>query len=217
MYRPGDFWNTVLRRYKDAPVAAARRYFADLLKAETERFLSAHGSCLVTETGGFEAYCVVPSSHVGRIEASTHPLGTVLGGIPTMKSLSLVRLSVGVEPAAHLKPSPAAFVTQQVERSDRRRVLVVDDSWVTGARALSAVAALGAAGWTVSGVLVLGRAVDTSASVQSRSWWDEHAGDTSRSATVSRRCCMSACLAEVPELNRGGRSSIPEMTPRDCA
>ena len=41
---------------------------------------------------------------------------------------------------------------------------MVDDCWVTGARALSAVQLSAGAGATVTGVLVLGRSVDPSAS-----------------------------------------------------
>src|ERR1700722_15201549 len=33
-FRPGDAWNITLRRYKDAPVVAARRHFATLLTAK---------------------------------------------------------------------------------------------------------------------------------------------------------------------------------------
>lgn len=197
LYRPGDPWNLVLRRYKDAPVAAARRYFANLLKIGTEHFLSAHGPCLTGETDGFDAYCVVPSSQVGRVAATPHPLEALLDRIPTIRSLRVVRLSAGEEPADHLKPSSAAFLPKDVERGTRGRVLVVDDSWVTGARALSAVAALGSAGWTVAGVLVLGRSIDTSASLHSRSWWAEHAGDSSQSATAPKRCCMRMCLSTI--------------------
>jgi hypothetical protein len=204
LYRQGDPWNAVLRRYKDAPVAAARRYFADLLGCRVEHFLSLHGPCLDRETGGFDAYCVVPSSRAGgvrEIVTAPHPLESVLERIPRMRSLRVVRLAVGEDPAGHLRPSKAAFVadrieTDSTENGTRKRVLVVDDSWVTGARALSAVTALNSVGTPVAGVLVLGRYVDTSASSRSRSWWDDHAGGRAQS-TSDERCCMRVCLARL--------------------
>jgi phosphoribosylpyrophosphate synthetase len=52
-----------------------------------------------------------------------------------------------------------------------RRVLVVDDTWVTGARARSAAAALALAGAQVVAALVIGRAVDPDASPAVARWW----------------------------------------------
>ena len=174
LYRPGDPWNAVLRRYKDAPVGAARRYFVNLLKTRTEQYLSLHGACLARETKGFDAYCVVPSSQRGRLVTAPHPLESVLGAIPAMRSFDVVRMSAGDAQAGHLRPDKAAFVPEEVASVTDRRILVVDDSWITGARALSAVTALDAVGATVAGVLILGRSVDTSASEYSRSWWAVH-------------------------------------------
>ncbi len=87
-------------------------------------------------------------------------------------------------------------MADRTENGTRNRVLVVDDSWVTGARALSAVAALNSAGTPVAGVLVLGRSVDTSASSRSRSWWDDHEGWWSQS-TSDEPCSMRVCLAKL--------------------
>ncbi len=195
LYRPGDPWNVVLRRYKDAPVGAARRHYANLLRVRTAQYLSLHGSCLVRETSGFQAYCVVPSSQVRRIGTAPHPLEAVLGDLTAMRSLGVVRLSAGAEPASHLRPRVTAFVPQESGDIAASRVLVVDDSWITGSRALSAVATLGAAGVSVAGVFILGRSVDPSASALSRAWWGEHASQAPRSARFRERCCMRECLA----------------------
>ena len=195
LYRSGDRWNAVLRRYKDAPVGAARRYYADILRLRIEQYLSLHRPCLVRETNGFDAYCVVPSSQVGRVVDAPHPLEAVLGRVQTLGPLGVVRLSAGEkEIAGHLKPNKTAFVPRDVVNVTGARILVVDDSWVTGARALSAVATLGAAGATVSGVFVLGRAIDPSASAYSRSWWAAQVSRGQRGALDGDRCCMQECL-----------------------
>jgi len=196
LYRPGDPWNVVLRRYKDAPVAAARRYFTGVLERQVERFFLLHGRCLEGETGGFDAFCVVPSSREGRIVRAPHPLEPVLERISPMRSLCVVRLGAGGDRTGHLKPSNTAFVAERNQNGTCGRVLVVDDTWVTGARALSAVAAFSSVGTAVAGVLVLGRSVDTSASSHSRSWWTDHASGWPPGASGRERCCMGVCLAE---------------------
>ena len=193
LYRPGDQWNAVLRRYKDAPVGAARRYFANLIRLRIEQYLSIHGRCLVRETKGFDAYCVVPSSQVGRAVVVPHPLEAVLGCVRAMRSFGVVRLSAGDMAAGHLKPNETAFAPRDTADVSGVRILVVDDSWITGARALSAVATLGAAGATVSGVFVLGRAINPSASTYSRLWWAAQARPA-LGAPRNERCCMQECL-----------------------
>lgn len=171
-FRPGDVWSVTLRRYKDAPVIAARRHFARLLTEEAERFLTVHVGCLEKQTGGFDSYCVVPTSRPQARALSRHPLEAVLTGVSTLASSEVVRMAP-VEAARHLRPNVDAFVPVECSRVSERRVLLVDDSWVTGARALSAVMALRAARATVAGVVVIGRSVDPSASSNSKSWWTD--------------------------------------------
>ncbi len=96
LYRPGDPWNAVLRRYKDAPVAAARRYFAGLLEYRVEHFLALHGPCLDRETGGFDAFCVVPSSRsAGQGGSSPLPPARVRARTRTQDAIALRRAARG--------------------------------------------------------------------------------------------------------------------------
>jgi predicted amidophosphoribosyltransferase len=194
VFVPGDNWNVSLRRYKDAPVVAARRYFTKLLASELETFLAAHGDCLDEGTGGFEAWCVVPTSRPGSRATSPHPLESVLAGVGALSRFDLVRL-LPIKPTHHLQPTTGAFVPADLKAVSHRRVLLVDDSWVTGARALSAVVALRSAGAKVAGVLVLGRSVDPTASSFSRSWWAAY--DSTRSGVVRESGtgpCSDRCL-----------------------
>ena len=197
LFAPGDHWNVMLRRYKDAPAIAARQYFTGLLVSELELFLAAHGGCVRAATGGFEACCVVPSSRPASRATSPHPLESVLAGVGALSGLDVVRLA-SVEPTHHLRPSIGAFVPPDPKAVSNRRVLLFDDSWVTGARALSAVVALRSAGAKVAGVLVLGRAVDPSASSFSRWWWAASRGPRSAvvGGTATTSCsdlCVVAC------------------------
>jgi hypothetical protein len=132
---------------------------------------------------------------VGGAVSARHPLEAVLGRVNAFGSLGVVRLAAGDEPASHLNPKTTAFVAQAGVEVGSGRVLVVDDSWVTGSRALSAAATLDATGATVAGVFILGRYLGPSASALSRSWLAEHAIHSPRSARSYERCCMKECLA----------------------
>jgi predicted amidophosphoribosyltransferase len=202
VFRPGDAWSLCLRRYKDAPVVAARRHFARVLATEAERYLAIHGDCLREETGGFDAYSVVPTSRPQARAIGRHPLEAVMAGVGALSALDLVRL-VPSGPTGHLEPNPRAFVAADESCVAGRRLLVVEDCWVTGARALSAVAALRRAGATVTCVLVLGRSVDPSASSAAASWW----GGLSRRSgfTDGAWRCSHNCFAPSPPASRRGR------------
>jgi hypothetical protein len=137
-------------------VFAARRHFRGMLTSELELFFATHGECVGALTGGFEACCVVPTSRpLSRVIAS-HPLESVLGDAGAFSQTQLVRLAPG-EPTDHLSPSRGGFVPCGTADLVGTRVLLIDDCWVTGARALSAVVALRSAGADVAGILVLGR------------------------------------------------------------
>ena len=202
VFGPGDPWSLCLRRYKDAPAVAARRHFASALATEAERSIAIHGDCLREETGGFDAYCVVPTSRPQARAIGRHPLEAVMAGVAALSALDLVRL-VPSGPTGHLEPNPSAFVAADGSCVAGRRVLVVEDCWVTGARALSAVVALRRAEATVTCVLVLGRSVDPSASSAAGSWWT---GLSRRSGfTDGAWRCSHNCFASSPPASRRGR------------
>ena len=71
-----------------------------------------------------------------------------------------------------------------------RRVLVVDDTWVTGATARSAAACLAGSGVTVPGVLVLGRAVEPGAQRTASGWWQNC---RQLAGQGFERCCLEGC------------------------
>lgn len=197
-FAPGDVWNVMLRRYKDAPVVAARRHFAKLLSVETEHFFTAHGDCLRVTTGGFDSYCVVPTTRPHTRTMFPHPLEAVLAGVSAFEPLGAIRLAP-FQPSFHLRPRTEAFVADDPTRVAGRRVLVVEDSWVTGARALSAVVALRSARAVVTAVLVIGRSVDPSASLLSRSWWtDLRRASATADFVDGEGPCSDGCLMTVP-------------------
>ena len=64
VFWPGDPWNLVLEALQGrAGGAAASRHFASLLRRQDRQYsLAIHGDLPRRETGGFDAYCVVPTS-----------------------------------------------------------------------------------------------------------------------------------------------------------
>jgi hypothetical protein len=189
----GDHWNLLLRRYKDAPVFAARRHFRGLLTSELELFFAIHGECLGELTGGFEAFCVVPTSRPQPRVIASHPLESVLGDSGALSQTQLVRLALS-EPTGHLSPSRGAFVPLGPAHPAGTRVLLIDDCWVTGARALSAVVALRSAGADVTGILVLGRMLQ--------------APDLSRVVEPQTSCSDRCLVASRPDVPHGYPSAL---------
>jgi len=126
-----------------------------------------HGRSLPRRFGsGWDVVAAVPSS--GRPCGA--PAEAVLARLPGLGA-SLEHLLVrGSVPTGHLRSDRLGFgVAPGVDRTRLAglRILVFDDSVVTGARAQSAAAALRLAGAPVAGVLAIARSVGTGASARS--------------------------------------------------
>lgn len=158
-YRVGDRMHRRLRGYKDAPVPGVRRAYAEELAAMAERWLGDHGDELVDRLGGpWDAVATVPSSCRPR----GSPVDAVVGRIPSLEGRRLPLLERGPGDLDHLAASPRGFVLRPAAVGGHlagQRVLVVDDTLSTGARAQSAVAAVRSGGASSVGILVLGRVI----------------------------------------------------------
>jgi hypothetical protein len=136
-----------LWRYKsDGPGAEAARA---ALRALLLVFLRDHGRCVWRRAGvpGPSHVAVVPS---GRGRPGLHPLQALAAPYLT---LPWIRLSSEDGPAG-LDPDPRRF---RLERVAGASVLLLDDTWTSGASATSAAAALRLAGARSVAVVVLGR------------------------------------------------------------
>jgi len=193
--RNGDALHAVLRGYKDAPVAAARRHFAARVQQLVDGFLMTHAGCVVRAAGRpWDVVMTVPSSvRTSRAEPFQtgwrHPMERVLAAVVGEETLIRSHLVTGLAAPRHLEPHDAFRPAQDVAG---RRVLVFDDSWVTGARARSAVASVERSGATVVAVVVVGRLVDTRASASAARWWS-WVEDRSCAPDGEARCCLSGC------------------------
>jgi hypothetical protein len=148
---PGPLY-TVLLGYKESPVAEARARFAALVRQLVVAFLLGHaGQLEVTLGGPLTVVALVPSTH----RPGPAPLGLVAGLAGAVTTVlpaarwapDVLRRAApqgGSPPVAHMRPHPAAFVVPAPDRAALAgaRVLLLDDIYVSGARAQSAAAVL---------------------------------------------------------------------------
>lgn len=132
-----------LRNYKNSAYGQqSRDLFSLQIAALFERFLFVHKSCIAAAAGeDWDVISVVPSSQ-GR--TGPHPLESALRRSPWLASQLELLLGIGPTPATHNQANVGAYRTLQAV--DGRRVLLVDDTYTTGARAQSAASVLRRAG-----------------------------------------------------------------------
>jgi hypothetical protein len=153
----------VLASYKRLPDDVARRFRAELA-AVLWRHLVGHEPCIAmaSRTPAFEHVTTVPSGSAERDH--DHPLRAIVGELVGPTRGRFRRL---LEPAEAAVParvfSPKKFRAR--EQLAGEAVLLVDDTWTTGASGQSAAAALKAAGAGAVAIVVVGRHVN-------REWGD---------------------------------------------
>jgi hypothetical protein len=158
---------TVLLGYKESPVAEARARFGAMVGALVRTFLTAEGPGLAACLGGpVDVVALVPSTH----RPGAAPLGLVDGlrsvvaaALPLARWESeLLRRAGGVggsPPVSHMRPNPAAFTPRADDTHPLAdaRVVLLDDTYVSGARAQSAAAALRRSGARATLIVPIGR------------------------------------------------------------
>ena len=150
---PGPLY-AVLLGYKESPVAEARRRFGLIVRWVLRTDLLGHDRLEAALGGPIDVVALVPSSH----RPGPAPLALVAGVAQDVAGAqpaarwapALLRradLSNGRPPVGHMRPHPAAFTVEADGAALRgARVLLLDDTYVSGARAQSAAAALAQAG-----------------------------------------------------------------------
>jgi predicted amidophosphoribosyltransferase len=147
-----------LAGYKRTDGSRARMLGLELA-AVLWRFLERHEVCLARAAGveAFELVTTVPSSDPLRDQH--HPLRWIVGELvaPTRERHERLLVTSGVEVAPR-EFSPARYLPTRPLASEP--VLLIDDTWTTGASAQSAACALLAAGAGAVAAVVLGRHVN---------------------------------------------------------
>jgi hypothetical protein len=196
----GESLSAALAGYKRLGGRSAQRLAADLALI-LERFLARHEACLACEcgiqdcpasaggstrwtpssggVGRFDLVTTVPSSDTNRDER--HPLRWIVGELVSPTADRHERL---------LRRSTAPFERRRFDRHryeptralSGERVLLVDDTWTTGASAQNAAAALRDAGASTVAAVVIGRHLN-------REWHENDA----RLRTLARPFGWSRC------------------------
>jgi predicted amidophosphoribosyltransferase len=150
----GEQLHHVLAQYKRVDGEIARRLRTELA-AVLWRYLDQHEHCAAqrARTDWFPLVTTVPSSDRGRDEL--HPLREIIQIVGPMRERHerlLRRSDRDVPPHTYDVDKYAA-----VRRLDGEAVLLIDDTWTTGANAQSAAAALKSAGAGAIAAVVMGR------------------------------------------------------------
>ncbi len=144
-----------LASYKRLQGEIARRFTVELA-AVLWRFLSHHEACVAAAVGAqrFDLVATVPSSDLARDDH--HPLRTIVGELVGPTRARHQRLLRRTDTAV-----PARGFHRDKYESLRplagEPVLLIDDTWTTGANAQSAAAALKSAGSGPVAAVVIGR------------------------------------------------------------
>jgi predicted amidophosphoribosyltransferase len=175
--------HTALYGYKRRIDLVASRFQLELA-AVLWRFLNRHERCLATRTGaqGFRLVTTVPSGSAERDEA--HPLRRIVAVLarPTADRYEAV-LRRSTAPVPERTVNPNKFDVTRRFRGEP--VLLIDDTWTTGASAQSAAGALKAAGAGVVALVVIGRHVH-----------DDYADNSARLRALPRRFDWTTCAFE---------------------
>jgi hypothetical protein len=161
---PGPLYR-VLLGYKESPVAEARARFTPMVRLLFEGFLADHADCLTAAAGG-------PLDHVLAVPSTARPGGSPLHRVEGLAASAAGRtggrwspqlLTRAARPLGHMQPDRAGFAVAAASAGALlgTRVLLLDDTYVSGARAQSAAAELRRAGARSVVIAVLGRVLRT--------------------------------------------------------
>lgn len=159
--------HTVLRNYKDGASKDTRRQFRVQTAAVLGHFLSLHRSCIERAAGrSWTVITTVPST---RIPNKEHALVKAMRLVPGLFAEYETLLASGPSSLGHNMASDTGY--EVIRDVARERVLLVDDTWTSGARAQSAASALRLAGAEVVAIVVVGRVIDPEYDTDTKGHW----------------------------------------------
>ncbi|MFI5907997.1 hypothetical protein [Dactylosporangium sp. NPDC051541] len=152
---PDQLWN-VLRNYKDGRHPQVRLQLGTVLAATIGRFVNNHWSCISGLVGGEPTLVTTVPSTSGR--PGLHPLVEAVRRVGILRPLYRDPLMLGGVPIQRLRATDQGFVSRDDLAGED--VLLVEDTFTSGARTQSAASALRRAGARAVGVVAVGRVIE---------------------------------------------------------
>jgi len=172
----------VLRGYEDSRDATARDNFALIVAALLTRYLRRHGSCVAEAAGAdWDSITSVPSS---KDRPVPHPLERAIQCSLFLREQFDQPLVRGTGPLGHRRASDGAFKASR--DLSGRRILLLDDTFTTGAALESAASSLTNAWATVVAAVVVGRVINPEFGPEAAALWER----ATRVPFDFERCCL---------------------------
>jgi predicted amidophosphoribosyltransferase len=167
LYAVGYQLHFQLRHYKDHEGEMAHDFLVRTA-ALLGYFLQLHEGCIATVAGGgWDLITSVPSSIEREGE---HPLVTAINMVQSLRDTYEPLLGRGTADVGHNVASDDAY--EPVRELNGERVLLIDDTFTSGARAQSAASALNKAGAVVVALVPIGRVITPGWSPQTKEYWE---------------------------------------------
>jgi len=172
----------VLRHYKSGAYPGQEADFSVRVVSLLAYFLRQHEACIEQAAGGgWDVITTVPSS---RQRTGEHPLARAIRRVQRLADQYEPMLDLGSVQLSHNTASDDGFRTTCDVSGDR--ILLIDDTFTTGATAQSAASRLNLDGATVVAVVPIGRVINPRFSERTGEFWDER-----RAAPFSfDHCCV---------------------------
>jgi predicted amidophosphoribosyltransferase len=155
LYEVGLQLHYQLKHYKDDDGSERTRDFMIKTAAMLGYFLQRHNGCIAAAADG--AWDIITSVPSSADRPGEHPLATAIRLVPSLREQYEPLLRRGSTPPQHNAASDAGYEPVRAFRGER--VLLVDDTFTSGARAQSAASALNNAGATVAAIVPIGRVI----------------------------------------------------------
>jgi hypothetical protein len=129
--------------------------------------LQLHSDCIATAAGGgWDVITSVPSTAPREGE---HPLAAAINLVPDLRGQYEELLHRGSGQIDHTVASDGGY--EPAHEVSGHRILLVDDTFTSGARAQSAASALNNAGATVAAIVPIGRVINPDFNEENEAYW----------------------------------------------